>query len=718
MEAKARRILIGGGAAATAAAGSMSAAPTAQAATFTVENLNDSGPGSLRQAIDDANGTPGADEITFAAGVTGTIVLTSGQLPVTDSVVITGPGPDVVTISGNDASRVFYLYNGNAVIDVTISGLAVRDGRATEGAGLINFDEHLTLTNMVFAENHAFRVNNARGDGGALWLDGFDMHFDVVDTVISGNTAEGDGGGVYVEDSGEPSAFTRVTVTGNTATEGGGGIYFYDPDAPMSIVESTISGNTAGDRGGGVYLYSQDDGRFLIDRSTISGNTAALGGGVYMYSPGAIADDASDPTLIVNSTISGNTATQAGGGVMLYDTADSDVSIVHSTITSNSAPAGGGIDLRTDHATPTIGHTIVAGNTADAGTDISSVAPVAASFSLIGVSTGLTLTGPGNIVDVAADLGTLADNGGVTQTHLPNASSLLIDAGDPAVAGAPATDQRGVARIVNGTIDIGAVEVVPPPAGDEDSTAEDVVLTVAAPGVLANDVEGFGAALAGGPANGTLQLNADGSYVYTPNANFNGSDSFTYQLTGPGATAATATVTLQVTPVNDAPVAVEDEATATEGEPTAIPVLDNDSDVDGDPISVVAVTQGTQGTVTIDGANVIYTPAGAAGGTAAFVGTDTFTYTVSDGALTAEGTVTVTVGPGPTTIPSTTSTTTTTPGPSTSAPTTSIAAPTTSRPMLPATGNHAGRATAVAVITLAVGATLTLTARRRRRPPD
>ncbi len=399
---------------------------------------------------------------------------------------------------------------------------------------------------------------------------------------------------------------------------------------------------------------------------------------------------------------------------------------VHSTITNNSAPTGGGIELRTDHATPTIGHTVVAGNTADAGTDISSVGPVAASFSLIGVSAGLTLTGPGNVVNVAPDLAALGDNGGLTETHLPNASSPVIDAGDPAIANTPATDQRGVARIVNSTIDIGAVEVVPPPADDEGSTAEDVALTQAAPGVLANDVEGFGAALAGGPTNGTLELSADGGYVYTPNANFNGTDSFTYQLTGPGATAATATVTIQVTPVNDAPVAVDDEATATEGVATAIPVLGNDSDVDGDPISVAAVTQGTQGTVTIDGANVVYTPSGAAGGTDAFVGTDTFTYTVSDGALTAVGTVTVTVGPGPTTtatsttIATTTSTTTstTTPGPTTLAPTTSIAAPTTSRPMLPATGNQAGRTTAIAVTSLVIGATLTLTARRRRRPSD
>jgi hypothetical protein len=169
VDAKARRILISGGAAATAAAGSMSGASTAQAATFTVDNVNDSGPGSLRQAIDDANAAPGADEITFSANVSGTIVLTTGQLPIIDSVVITGPGADAVTISGNDASRVFYLYNGNAVIDVTISGLTVRDGAANDGAGLINFDEHLRLEDMAFTDNHAGRKGGRCSWTASTW---------------------------------------------------------------------------------------------------------------------------------------------------------------------------------------------------------------------------------------------------------------------------------------------------------------------------------------------------------------------------------------------------------------------------------------------------------------------------------------------------------------------------------------------------------------------
>src|SRR5215212_7937035 len=100
----------------------------ASAATFTVKNLNDTGAGSLRDAINQANGAAGADVITFQPGLTGTITLTSGQLAITDSVDVQGPGEAVLTVSGNDASRVFYLYDNAVTLDISISGLTVSHG--------------------------------------------------------------------------------------------------------------------------------------------------------------------------------------------------------------------------------------------------------------------------------------------------------------------------------------------------------------------------------------------------------------------------------------------------------------------------------------------------------------------------------------------------------------------------------------------------------------
>lgn len=121
-----RKILVVGAGAAMVAAGPLFAAGSAQAASFEVTNLNESGLGSLRQAIIDSNALAGADVITFQAGLTGTITLTTGQLVVSDSVTITGPGAASLTIDANDTSRIFYLYNASALLDVVISGLTLR----------------------------------------------------------------------------------------------------------------------------------------------------------------------------------------------------------------------------------------------------------------------------------------------------------------------------------------------------------------------------------------------------------------------------------------------------------------------------------------------------------------------------------------------------------------------------------------------------------------
>ncbi|MEZ5866177.1 MAG: Ig-like domain-containing protein [Geminicoccaceae bacterium] len=189
-----------------------------------------------------------------------------------------------------------------------------------------------------------------------------------------------------------------------------------------------------------------------------------------------------------------------------------------------------------------------------------------------------------------------------------------------------------------------------PPAATDDgySTAEDTILTVtAADGVLDNDgdVENdpLAAILATGPAHGDLTLNADGSFTYTPDVDFFGTDSFTYTAFDGQAPSQPAIVTLTVTPVNDAPVAADDTAETTLLTAVAIPVLANDGDVDGtlDPTSVIVTGDPTNGTTTVnpDG-TVTYTP------NFLFIGEDSFTYTVDDnlGATANEATVAVTVG--------------------------------------------------------------------------
>ncbi|MDF5051336.1 tandem-95 repeat protein [Vibrio parahaemolyticus] len=142
-----------------------------------------------------------------------------------------------------------------------------------------------------------------------------------------------------------------------------------------------------------------------------------------------------------------------------------------------------------------------------------------------------------------------------------------------------------------------------------------------------------------GPANGTVSVNPDGSVTYTPNDNYHGTDSFTYIVTSGGVSEST-TVRVDVTPVNDAPVAKDDTAITDEDTPVTIDVLPNDTDVDGDKLSIESASvPKEQGTVEVVNGKLVFTPA------ENFNGDAEITYTVTDGQLTDEAKVTVTVNP-------------------------------------------------------------------------
>src|SRR5439155_1691528 len=157
-------------------------------------------------------------------------------------------------------------------------------------------------------------------------------------------------------------------------------------------------------------------------------------------------------------------------------------------------------------------------------------------------------------------------------------------------------------------------------------------LNLTAPGVLANDsdVDGdtLNAVLVSQPTHGTLSLNSNGSFSYVPAANYNGTDSFTYKANDGQADSGIATVTITITAVNDAPVALNDNYTTAEDTTlnvAASGVLANDTDVDGDTLSAVLVSQPTHGSLALDGnGSFSYTPA------ANYNGTDSVTYKAND----------------------------------------------------------------------------------------
>jgi hypothetical protein len=192
----------------------ISLASQAQAANFVVTNTNDSGAGSLRQAIVDANANAGADTISFQEGLSGTITLAS-TLDVTDSAGLTIDGASTdITISGNKSVGVFAVGTG---AKLTLSNLTVADGFAGELGG-----------GGIFNRSGTLEVNNS---------------------TLSGNSSSSFGGGITAAE-GSTLTVTNSTFSSNSASSFGGGIW--NQDGTATITNSTFSGNTAGFGGGGI----------------------------------------------------------------------------------------------------------------------------------------------------------------------------------------------------------------------------------------------------------------------------------------------------------------------------------------------------------------------------------------------------------------------------------------------------------------------------------
>ena len=207
------------------------------------------------------------------------------------------------------------------------------------------------------------------------------------------------------------------------------------------------------------------------------------------------------------------------------------------------------------------------------------------------------------------------------------------------------SDGAADSNIATVNLTVNPVNDAPVAFGDAYATGEDTALVVAAvAGVLVNDGDvdgdGLSAVLVAGPAHGALTLNADGSFTYTPTADYHGADSFTYRASDGAANSGVATVDLTVSPVDDTPVATNDTYVVAENGTLlvgAAGVLGNDSDADGDALTAALVAGPAQGTLVLNADGSFgYTP------DAGYSGNDSFTYQASDGAL-ASNTATVSI---------------------------------------------------------------------------
>jgi hypothetical protein len=443
-----------------------------QATPITVTNTNDSGPGSLRQAL--ANATNG-NTINFA--VTGTIRLTSGELVVAKSVIISGPGTAILSVDGNLTSRVFHIGPGKTV---SISGLTLTNGSAgsENGGGILNDHAMLTMDSCVLLNsgassrgggiyndgsggstaltilNSTVTLNGALYAGGGIYNDADNQGnatLAIMNSIVSDNAVGfadnfppgSEGGGIYngvgtVTITNSSVNTNRAGVPGpNFPTGTAGGISNY---GMMTITDSTIAGNQVYFAGGGII----NGGTLTITSSTVSGNGAT---GYHDGEPWGQVGGISGVVTFINSTLSNNYASLSIGGLSGGGT------IMNSTISGNF---GGGISTNSGE----IGNTILDNNS---GFNIDGTI-TSHGYNLSSDDGGGNLIGPGDQINTDPMIGPLQNNGGRTLTHALLPGSPAINAGDPNFTPPPLYDQRGspFVRVFNGRIDIGSFEVQPP----------------------------------------------------------------------------------------------------------------------------------------------------------------------------------------------------------------------------------------------------------------
>lgn len=265
-----------------------------------VTTTNDSGAGSLRQAIADANAAPGADTVMFS--VSGTIALTTGALVVTDSLTIDGPGAASLTVSGSNVSGI--LVASSAGVTLAVEDVTLVNGRATSGGAILNNQGTVVVVRSVLSQNRT-----TGGNGGAI--ENIAGTATISDTTFSGNSAFA--GGAIENRAGGRLTITNSTFSGNSGLPGGA-IANYGVTATnastATITNSTFAGNSAVNGGG---IYNLLWARVRVTNSTFSGNTAT-------GSPSGAIHNLGDTVTLENSIFAGNacegfTISDSGGNL-------------------------------------------------------------------------------------------------------------------------------------------------------------------------------------------------------------------------------------------------------------------------------------------------------------------------------------------------------------------------------------------------------------------
>lgn len=402
------------------------ALPLHAAATLIVTNGNDSGPGSLRQAIADADN---GDEIEFDEDVS-VITLTTEPITITQDLTIAGSGADQLTIQRDIARPAFRIFAISSGADVTIQGVTIANGwspwtvELQDGGGIYN-EGTLTLEDSTLLNNSAER------NGGGVYNLGT---LTVRDSTFNGNGASGGlGGGIYNDEQGtltvESSTFSQ-----NGVENSGGALY---NRGTASVTESIFQNNAVGDSGAGIANF----GTLTVEQSHFENNFCADSGG------GAISNFSSDGSAgsvtVQNSTFSNNEAEQ-GGAIITFEAAST--TIINSTFTDNIAEYNGGA-LWNYLGTVTVQQSTFTGNKAVSG---GAIANLGASDSLG------TLT----LEDSTISRNGVADNGGgiYNDSRLTVRRSTINNNGAEDAGGGIYNHPQGILTVEGSTFYENAVE--------------------------------------------------------------------------------------------------------------------------------------------------------------------------------------------------------------------------------------------------------------------
>ena len=590
---------------------------------------------------------------TKTVNTNGTIHIANGQytgenntnMTIDKNMKIIGETQTGTIINGTGTNWIFNITSG---VNFTVQNLTLTNATAAKGGAIYN-EGNLTATNCTFTSNKA-TISYVYG-GGAIYNKG--TITSLSGCTFTNNKAAKYGGAVY--NDGTITSLSGCNFTDNIASSygGGGAIFNY---GTLTATDSIFTGNRAYN-GGAI----NNQGNLIATNCIFTGNSATIGGAIEnwgngavtgstltdntAYSGGAISND--QGTLIAeNCTFTGNTATSEGGAI--YN--DDSLTAYYNRFYNNTAPNGdaiycysGSVDANynwwSSNLDPkTISNLIYVIN--DGSVDVTY-------WVILSVNASPNTINNTQTSVITADLNHYTDSSGNIRTftdHIPdvpvtfavdangNLDSLsgIISNGLNAATTFTAT-RKGLAT-VNATVDgftlsqvINILNNAPTVTDDSKNTDED---TSATGQVTANDVDGDTLTYSKdtNPAHGSVTVNGDGSYIYTPKANYHGTDSFTVLVSDGNGGTVISTVSITVNSINDAPVAQNDTVNTKENKSINISVLGNDSDADGDSLTVNGVTQPNHGTAAINAdGTVTYTP------DENYYGPDSFTYTISDG---------------------------------------------------------------------------------------